>query len=87
MIVSDFTGIEAADVDLTPCAAPCDADTCFGCASVECPHGEPLHRDKDGCPACERWDGSDDSPVIRAALAAWDRCPYAVVGGPVVEAW
>lgn len=28
-----------------------------------------------------------DSPLIRAALAAWGRCPYAVVGGPVREAW
>lgn len=28
-----------------------------------------------------------DSILIRAALAAWSACPYAVVGGPVVEAW
>lgn len=25
---------------------------CLGCGVRDCPHSEPLHYDKDGCPAC-----------------------------------
>lgn len=36
------------------CAPPCAEEDCFGCSAAECPHGEPLHRHHDGCPACFR---------------------------------
>lgn len=35
-----------------PCSPPCDREYCAGCAMLECPHREPLHRHHDGCPAC-----------------------------------
>lgn len=35
-----------------PCNPPCTDEYCAGCAMQECPHGEPLHRHHDGCPAC-----------------------------------
>ena len=87
MIVSYFTGIEAPEIDLIPCAVSCDSPDCYGCAAEECPHGEPLHRDKDGCPACDDWTTAEDadSPLVSACLDGWARCPYPVVGGPVVE--
>lgn len=31
----------------------CDKDDCLICGVIDCPHNEPLHYDKDGCPACE----------------------------------
>lgn len=30
----------------------CDEHECLVCGVILCPHGEPLHLDKDGCPAC-----------------------------------
>ena len=40
-----------------PCVPSCDDGDCLACAAAECPEGEPLHRDKDGCPACSLpWD-------------------------------
>lgn len=42
------------DMDLAspPCEPRCEDEYCAGCAMAECPHGEPLHRHHDGCPAC-----------------------------------
>lgn len=30
----------------------CPDIECMGCSVIVCPHGEPLHFDKDGCPTC-----------------------------------
>lgn len=32
----------------------CDEPECWVCGFRDCPYGEPLHYDKDGCPACPR---------------------------------
>jgi len=34
--------------------ARCDKLECLICGVLDCPHHEPLHYDKDGCPACEQ---------------------------------
>ena len=53
----DLTNIDTPAPDLTPCVPPCDSGDCLGCAADECPHGEPLHRQIDGCPSCSLpWD-------------------------------
>lgn len=36
-----------------PKTEDCPNPECFACGERDCPHGEPLHYDKDGCPACE----------------------------------
>jgi hypothetical protein len=33
-------------------AAQCDKSDCLICGVLDCPRREPLHYDKDGCPAC-----------------------------------
>jgi hypothetical protein len=38
---------------------------CEDCAVVFCPHGERLHFDKDGCPACYEPDGPDGPAAAR----------------------
>lgn len=35
-----------------PALADCATPDCMVCAVRDCPHEEPLHYDKDGCPAC-----------------------------------
>lgn len=30
----------------------CHSTECMYCASLDCPHAEPLHYHHDGCPAC-----------------------------------
>jgi hypothetical protein len=32
----------------------CPHSECMWCGELACPWGEPLHFDKDGCPACEQ---------------------------------
>lgn len=49
----DLTGIDSDKASFQVCDPLCDDGDCLGCAAVECPHGEPLHRDKDGCPSCD----------------------------------
>lgn len=34
-----------------------------------------------------RDDLGAESPLVSDCIAGWARCPYAVVGGPVVEVW
>ena len=50
-LVYAINGMDPAE---PPCEPRCDREYCAGCAIAECPHGEPLHRHHDGCPACER---------------------------------
>lgn len=35
-----------------PAADSCTMPDCAICAARDCPHEEPLHYDKEGCPAC-----------------------------------
>lgn len=42
-----------ADVPGHPLADACPVPECHVCAVRDCPHGEPLHYDDDGCPACD----------------------------------
>lgn len=35
-----------------PSTLACPDPECMVCGTRDCPHGEPLHYDDDGCPAC-----------------------------------
>ena len=35
-----------------PPTRDCPDPECMVCGTRDCPHGEPLHYDDDGCPAC-----------------------------------
>lgn len=36
-----------------PAREECPLIDCLACGARDCPHGEPLRYDKDGCPACD----------------------------------
>lgn len=38
--------------DHHPATEACPVGECMACAVRDCPSWEPLHHDKDGCPAC-----------------------------------
>lgn len=47
----------------------CPENECSACASIVCPHGEPLHLHHDGCPACAQ-DEDGEHPYEKALNAA-----------------
>jgi len=52
--------VDGSDLDKHLPTNECDDPECLSCGERDCPYGEPLHYDKDGCPACsfeeiERW--------------------------------
>ncbi|HYE97966.1 MAG TPA: hypothetical protein VEJ18_03600 [Planctomycetota bacterium] len=87
-------------VDSHPPTAECPISECHDCALRDCPHGEPLHYDKDGCPACERLpnlgvgiepeagtpEKSNYQHAASKPLASEpSRCPHFYVEGTCVE--
>jgi hypothetical protein len=58
---------------------------CPDCAVVFCPHGERLHFDKDGCPACYEPDGPTELRIAeRIARQAHSEQKDTVTGAPYI---
>lgn len=52
--IEDEMGWDEGTIASHPSTKDCPEPECFVCAVRDCPYGEPLHYDKDGCPACYR---------------------------------